>query len=133
MYKREIDGVLVIGAGLLLALLVCVGLLVHEEIQDRTGEISPIGVELLSASPCLYDTTPIGGTLLSASGENSGLKAVDTILYQSEHEGSIYQNGKYGTYKYYSNSTLFSSYVEIVPTQDAKGSWHSGFNLLSPS
>jgi len=38
MYKREIDGVLVIGAGLLLALLVCVGLLVHEEIQDRTGD-----------------------------------------------------------------------------------------------
>lgn len=90
MYNRGmIDDVIVVGTGLLLALLVCVGLLVHEEIQDRTGEISPIGVEFLSASPCLYDTTPIGGTLLSASGENSGLKAVDTILYQSEHEGSI--------------------------------------------
>lgn len=134
MYNRGmIDDVIVVGTGLLLALLLCGGLVVYEEIKDRTGEVSPIEVEFLSASPCLYDTTPIGGTLLSASGENSGLKAVDTISYQSEHEGSIYQNGKYGTYKYYSNSTLFSSYVEIVPTQDAKGNWHAGFNLLSPS
>ena len=137
MYNRGmINEVIVVGTGLLLALLLCGGLAVYEEIReikDRTGEVSPIEVEFLSASPCLYDTTPIGGTLLSASGENSGLKAVDTISYQSEHEGSIYQNGKYGTYKYYSNSTLFSSYVEIVPTQDAKGNWHAGFNLLSPS
>lgn len=133
MYNRGmIDDAIVVGTGLLLALLLCGGLLVHEEIKDRTGEVSPIEVEFLSASPCLYDTTPIGGTLLSASGENSGLKAVDTISYQSEHEGSIYQNGKYGTYKYYSNSTLFPCYVDVVPTQDAKGSWHAGFNLLSP-
>lgn len=41
--------------------------------------VSPIAVEFLSASPCLYDTTPIGGTLLSASGENSGLVAGDAI------------------------------------------------------
>ena len=134
MYNRGmIDDVIVVGTGLLLALLLCGGLIVHEEIKDRTGEVSPIEVEFLSASPCLYDTTPIGGTLLSASGENSGLKTGDAISYQSEHEGSIYQNDKYGTYKYYSNSTLFPCYVDVVPTQDAKGSWHAGFNLLSPS
>lgn len=134
MYNRGmIDAVIVVGTGLLLALLLCGGLLVHEEIKDRTGEVSPIEVEFLSASPCLYDTTPIGGTLLSASGENSGLKTGDAISYQSENEGSIYQNGKYGTYKYYSNSTLFPCYVDIVPTQDVKGNWNAGFNLLSPS
>lgn len=115
MYKRgiELDGALVVGAGFLLTLLVCVGVLVHEEIKDRTGEVSPIAVEFLSASPCLYDTTPIGGTLLSASGENSGLKAGDAISYQLEQEGSIWHNGKYGNYKYYSNSTLFPCYVDV--------------------
>lgn len=134
MYNRGmIDDVIVVGTGLLLALLLCGGLIVHEEIKDRTGEVSPIAVEFLSVSPCLYDKTPIGGTLLSASGENSGLKTGDVISYQSEHEGSIYQNGKYGTYEYYSNSTLFPCYVDIVPTQDAKGDWNAGFNLLSPS
>lgn len=134
MYNRGIiDDAIVVGTGLLQALLLCGGLIVHEEIKDRTGEVSPIEVEFLSASPCLYDTTPIGGTLLSASGENSGLKAGDAISYQLEQEGSVWHNGKYGTYKYYSNSTLFPSYVDIVPTQDAKGNWNAGFNLLSPS
>lgn len=133
MYNRGmIDDVIVVGTGLLLALLLCGGLIVHEEIKDRTGEVSPIEVEFLSVSPCLYDTTPIGGTLLSASGENSGLKTGDAISYQLEQEGSIWHNGKYGTYKYYSNSTLFPCYVDVVPTQDAKGNWHAGFNLLSP-
>lgn len=134
MYNRGmIDDVIVVGTGLLPALLLCGGLVVYEERKDRTGAVSPIEVEFLSASPCLYDTTPIGGTLLSVSGENSGLKTGDAISYQLEQEGSVWHNGKYGNYKYYSNSTLFPCYVDVVPTQDAKGNWHAGFNLLSPS
>ena len=88
MYNRGmIDDVIVVGTGLLLALLLCGGLVVYEERKDRTGAVSPIAVEFLSASPCLYDTTPIGGTLLSASGENSGLVAGDAISYQLEQGG----------------------------------------------
>lgn len=54
MYNRGIiDDAIVVGTGLLLALLLCGGLIVHEEIKDRTGEVSPIEVEFLSVSPCL--------------------------------------------------------------------------------
>ena len=135
MYNRGIiDDAIVVGTGFFLALLLCGGLIVHEAIKDRTGKVSPIGVEFLLVSPCLYDKTPIGGTLLSASGENSGLKTGDPISYQSGRAGYVYQqNSGLGVYTYSSNDMLFPCYAEVVPTQDAKGNWNAGFNLLSPS
>ena len=45
MHNRGmIDDVIVVGTGLLLALLLCGGLVVYEERKDRTGAVSPIYV-----------------------------------------------------------------------------------------
>ena len=124
MHKRgiELDGTFAVAVGWLLVMFMFGGLCVRDAVKDRTGEISPIGVEFLSVSPCLYDTTPIGGTLISASGDNSMLKIGDTILYQKAYKGCLYPNGM-----------LFPCYAEVVPTQDADGNWSAGFNLLPTS